>query len=52
LAEHQDILRAYRSGKTKAMQALVGKVMLASKGKASPKRTHEVLEQLLGPPQI
>jgi len=38
---------AYKSGKTNIIQFLVGKVMTASKGKANPQKTREILEEIL-----
>lgn len=48
LAENQGLVATYRSGKTNALQALMGKVMKASKGKASPPAVRDLLAQKLG----
>lgn len=47
LASNQPLVETYRSGKTNAIQALVGQVMKASKGKANPAVARELLEQKL-----
>ena len=48
LAANQQQVADYRSGKQKAFNSLVGQVMKASKGKASPARVNQVLKDKLG----
>ena len=38
----------YKAGKEKAFNALVGKVMAATKGKANPAQVNAILKQKLG----
>lgn len=47
LAENPSLVDTYRSGKLNAIQALVGKAMAKSKGKANPQRMREILETRL-----
>ncbi|HRP24202.1 MAG TPA: Asp-tRNA(Asn)/Glu-tRNA(Gln) amidotransferase subunit GatB [Thauera sp.] len=48
LAANQKSVDEFRAGKEKAFNALVGQVMKASKGKASPAQVNELLKQKLG----
>ena len=41
-------MEEFRAGKEKAFNALVGQVMKASKGKASPAQVNELLKKKLG----
>lgn len=50
LAENPELTATYRSGKTNAFQAMMGKVMKASKGKASPPAVRDLLGKKLGEP--
>jgi Asp-tRNA(Asn)/Glu-tRNA(Gln) amidotransferase B subunit len=47
LEENAQLVERYKSGKTNVFQALVGKAMQASAGKASPVRVREILEAKL-----
>jgi aspartyl-tRNA(Asn)/glutamyl-tRNA(Gln) amidotransferase subunit B len=42
------IVADIRAGKTKALDALKGQVMRATKGKADPTLVHELLTRLIG----
>ncbi|NMG47723.1 Asp-tRNA(Asn)/Glu-tRNA(Gln) amidotransferase subunit GatB [Azoarcus communis] len=48
LAANQKSVEEFRAGKDKAFNALVGQVMKASKGKASPAQVNELLRKKLG----
>jgi aspartyl-tRNA(Asn)/glutamyl-tRNA(Gln) amidotransferase subunit B len=48
LAANAKNVEEYRAGKEKAFNALVGQVMKASKGKASPAQVNELLKKRLG----
>lgn len=48
LAANQKSVDEFRAGKEKAFNALVGQVMKASKGKASPAQVNELLKKKLG----
>ena len=48
LANNAKNVEEYRAGKEKAFNALVGQVMKASKGKASPAQVNELLKKKLG----
>ena len=48
LAANQKSVDEFRAGKEKAFNALVGQVMRASKGKASPAQVNELLKKKLG----
>ena len=48
IAANPAIVAEYRAGKEKAFNALVGKVMAASKGKANPAQVNAILKQKLG----
>ena len=48
LAANPKSVDEFRAGKEKAFNALVGQVMKASKGKASPAQVNELLKQKLG----
>jgi aspartyl-tRNA(Asn)/glutamyl-tRNA(Gln) amidotransferase subunit B len=48
LAANAQNVAEYRAGKEKAFNALVGQVMKASKGKASPAQVNELLKKKLG----
>jgi len=48
LARHADAVEQYRGGKATAFGFLVGQVMKAAKGKASPARVNELLKRALG----
>jgi aspartyl-tRNA(Asn)/glutamyl-tRNA(Gln) amidotransferase subunit B len=41
------MVEEYRAGKDKAVNALVGQVMKASKGKANPTQVNEILRRVL-----
>ncbi|MEO8259204.1 MAG: Asp-tRNA(Asn)/Glu-tRNA(Gln) amidotransferase subunit GatB [Acidobacteriota bacterium] len=47
LADHADAVAQYRAGKTTTFGFLVGQVMKAAAGKASPKRVNELLKRIL-----
>lgn len=47
LAANAKAVEEYRGGKEKALQALAGQVMKASKGKANPAQVQEILKQKL-----
>lgn len=47
LAENQKMVDEYKSGKEKAFNALVGRVMRATKGKANPAQVNEILKRKL-----
>jgi aspartyl-tRNA(Asn)/glutamyl-tRNA(Gln) amidotransferase subunit B len=42
-----DAVAQYRAGKTKTFGFLVGQVLKATKGKASPERVNELMRRLL-----
>ena len=48
LAANPAVVAEYRSGKEKAFQALVGKAMGATKGKANPAQVNAILKRKLG----
>jgi aspartyl-tRNA(Asn)/glutamyl-tRNA(Gln) amidotransferase subunit B len=48
LAANAAIVAEVRAGKEKAFNALVGKVMAASKGKANPAQVNAILKKKLG----
>jgi aspartyl-tRNA(Asn)/glutamyl-tRNA(Gln) amidotransferase subunit B len=48
LAEQPQLVDTYRSGKTNVLQAIIGQVMKASKGRANPAIVREILERRLG----
>ncbi|MCK6410411.1 MAG: Asp-tRNA(Asn)/Glu-tRNA(Gln) amidotransferase GatCAB subunit B, partial [Thauera sp.] len=48
LAANKKSVDEFRAGKEKAFNALVGQVMKASKGKASPAQVNELLKKKLG----
>ncbi|MEP7060849.1 MAG: Asp-tRNA(Asn)/Glu-tRNA(Gln) amidotransferase subunit GatB [Betaproteobacteria bacterium] len=48
LAANQAIVAEFRAGKEKAFNALVGKAMAATKGKANPVQVNAILKQKLG----
>ena len=48
LAKNAAMVEQYRSGKEKAFNALVGQVMKAARGKASPALVNELLHKKLG----
>ena len=48
LARNEKSVAEYRSGKDKALNALVGQVMKASQGKANPQQATELLRKALG----
>ncbi len=48
LAANQRSVEEFRAGKEKAFNALVGQVMKASKGRASPAQVNELLKKKLG----
>ena len=48
LAANPAIVAEFRAGKGKAFNALVGKVMAATKGKANPAQVNDVLKRRLG----
>lgn len=50
LAENADLVRTYRSGKTKVFQALVGKAMAASNQRANPVSLRAIMERKLAQP--
>lgn len=47
IVENQDIVEKYKSGKTNVIQALVGKVMAETKGKANPQVVTELFKNEL-----
>jgi aspartyl-tRNA(Asn)/glutamyl-tRNA(Gln) amidotransferase subunit B len=47
LANNAAMVEEYRAGKDKAVNALVGQVMKASKGKANPTQVNEILRRVL-----
>lgn len=47
LAENPKLVETYRSGKQNAIQALVGRAMAKSKGKANPSRIRQIMETRL-----
>ncbi len=50
LAANPVIVAEYRAGREKAFNALVGKAMAATKGKANPSQVNELLKQKLAAP--
>ena len=48
IATNASTVAEYRAGKEKAFNALVGKVMAATKGKANPARVNAILKRMLG----
>jgi len=50
VANNEKLVATYRGGKENAIQALVGRVMGASRGRANPQIVREILEERLGPP--
>jgi aspartyl-tRNA(Asn)/glutamyl-tRNA(Gln) amidotransferase subunit B len=50
LASNAAQVADYQAGKAKAFNALVGRVMKASKGKANPQQVNEILRRKLGTP--
>ena len=49
IAANPSIVAEYRAGKEKAFNALVGKVMAASRGKANPAQVNAILKRRLAP---
>jgi aspartyl-tRNA(Asn)/glutamyl-tRNA(Gln) amidotransferase subunit B len=49
IAANPSIVAEYKSGKEKAFNALVGKVMAASKGKANPAQVNAILRRRIAP---
>ncbi len=49
LAANEKSVAEFKSGKEKALQALVGQVMKASQGKANPGQVNEILRKKLAP---
>jgi aspartyl-tRNA(Asn)/glutamyl-tRNA(Gln) amidotransferase subunit B len=49
IAANPSIVAEYKAGKEKAFNALVGKVMAASKGKANPAQVNAILKRRLAP---
>ncbi len=47
LAENQKMVEEYKAGKDKAFNALVGRVMRATKGKANPAQVNDILKAKL-----
>jgi aspartyl-tRNA(Asn)/glutamyl-tRNA(Gln) amidotransferase subunit B len=47
LEDNPTLVADYRRGKTRVFEALIGKVMVASKGKASPQFVREILQRTL-----
>lgn len=47
IAENEDIVLSFKSGKDKAFQALVGIIMRQTRGKASPSLTAKILGELI-----
>jgi aspartyl-tRNA(Asn)/glutamyl-tRNA(Gln) amidotransferase subunit B len=47
LTENPALVQTYKSGKLNAIQAMVGRAMAESKGKANPQRMREILEAKL-----
>lgn len=47
LAENPDLVETYQGGKQNAIQALVGRAMAKSKGRANPGRVREIMESRL-----
>ncbi len=47
ISENQKIVSDFKSGKTNAIMALVGKVMAKTKGKANPGKVNEILKKKL-----
>ncbi|HZS94302.1 MAG TPA: Asp-tRNA(Asn)/Glu-tRNA(Gln) amidotransferase subunit GatB [Chloroflexota bacterium] len=50
IADNEKLVATYRGGKGNAIQALVGRVMGASRGRANPQVARQILEERLGPP--
>jgi aspartyl-tRNA(Asn)/glutamyl-tRNA(Gln) amidotransferase subunit B len=48
LAANPQNVEEYKSGNTKALNALVGQIMKGSKGKANPQQVNDLLRQKLG----
>ena len=48
LAANEKSVAEFKSGKEKALQALIGQVMKASQGKANPAQVNEILRKKLG----
>jgi aspartyl-tRNA(Asn)/glutamyl-tRNA(Gln) amidotransferase subunit B len=48
LAANPKNVEEYKSGNTKALNALVGQIMKGSKGKANPQQVNDLLRQKLG----
>ena len=48
LNQNQNIVEDYKNGKDKALGALVGRVMGATKGQANPKMVNEIILKLIG----
>jgi len=48
IAANAKSVEEFRAGKEKALNALVGQVMKASKGKANPTQAQDILKQKLG----
>lgn len=48
IAANARSVEEFRAGKDKALNALVGQVMKASRGKANPQQVTEILRQRLG----
>ena len=47
IANNQKIVEDYRGGKDKAMGALVGQMMKATKGKANPAVVNKILREMV-----
>ena len=48
LVKNQKVAKEYQAGKTPVLQFLVGQVMAATQGKASPQVAAELLKKVLG----
>ncbi len=48
ISENLHLANEYKSGKDKALNALVGKIMKATKGKANPQKVKDILKTKLG----
>ena len=48
IADNPEAVENYRSGKKKALGALVGQIMKAAKGKANPQQVNDLLKEKLG----
>lgn len=52
IEEYQDAVKDYKKGKKKALNFIVGKVMIRTRGKATPKEVNEIIIKFINQPKI